>query len=100
VSDVNPADARLRALDRGRSIEQRVKALEQIADRDPAAAKDAILQLCARHDEPELLLRAAGSALARLRGRGVDVTPFDLRDISPIAWDAWDRAGQSEKGGI
>jgi HEAT repeat protein len=49
-------------------------------------AVDVLLELVARHDEPESVLRAAGSALGELAD-GRLVTEWDLRDLTGPAAD-------------
>lgn len=80
---------RTTALDSSQRTDARMAAIATLGQLDGVAAKDTILELCERQDEPEELLRAAGRELARLHDDGVKVANFDLRDMAEAAFDAF-----------
>jgi len=52
-------------------------------------AAEVLLELMAREDETELVLREAGFGLATLQTNGVELTEWDVRDITGTAADAY-----------
>ena len=86
-----PSDAQLGLrqliLDRDQPTDGRVRAIAEL--NDAVLAKETLLQLCDRHDEPEELLRSAGRALGRLVEAGTSIFQFDMRDMSDVAFDAF-----------
>jgi hypothetical protein len=82
-------EMRTTALDSSQGTDVRIAAIAALREFDGIAAKDTILELCERYDEPEELLRAAGRELARLHDDGVKVANFDLRDMAEAAFDAF-----------
>jgi hypothetical protein len=57
---------------------------------NPEATKRAVLELASRTTEPDEVLRAAGFELARLRDeQGIDISEFDMRDMTRIAFEAF-----------
>lgn len=88
MSDVSVLRLREVVLDRTASVESRIAAIEALAELRTAGAVDALLELGGRRDEAEAILRAAGSALARLADEGL-VSQWDVRDLADVAGDAF-----------
>jgi hypothetical protein len=82
-------EMRTTALDSSQGTDARIAAMATLGLFDGVAAKDTILELCERHEEPEELLRAAGRELARVHDAGFKVADFDLRDMAEAAFDAF-----------
>lgn len=53
------------------------------------AAVEVLLELSARGDDTEAILREAGFGLATLQANGVEVTEWDLREMTGAARDAF-----------
>ena len=78
-------------LDSSRPIVERLAAIEVLVDQAPETAKLVMLSLGERVSEPREVLEAAGVGLARVEHSGVRISEFDLRDMSEVAFIAWDQ---------
>ncbi len=78
-------------LDSSRPIVERLAAIEVLVDQAPETAKLVMLSLGERASEPREVLEASGVGLARVEHRGVMISEFDLRDMSEVAFIAWDQ---------
>jgi hypothetical protein len=76
-------------LDEGRGVQERREAMEELATADPASAVQALLQIGKRATEQAQIVRAAGTELARLSHLGNEVSEFDLRNLTEIAYQAY-----------
>jgi|ERR1022692_1657368 hypothetical protein len=76
------------ALDRSKSSEERIGALQSLWVLDPALTKTVLLAIASRENETVDLLEYSGQELARIDHEGVRVTQFDLRDMNPVAYEA------------
>jgi hypothetical protein len=83
-------------LDSTRPLAERLAAIDALVDRPSEAAKQAMLRLSERTTEPREILHAAGTGLARMEHSGVRVSNFDMRDMSEVAYLAWDEWRPSE----
>jgi len=88
VNDESILRLREVVLDGDASLESRNAAIEALAELRTAGAVDALLELGGRREEAEAILRAAGSALARLADDGL-VSQWDVRDLADVAGDAF-----------
>ncbi len=80
--------ARRTALDRNGSQKARTVAARRLADFRRRDAVVALLELGSRPHEPDSILRAAGTSLARLLDHGL-VSEWDVRDLTGPAADAF-----------
>ena len=78
-------------LDSSRPIVERLAAIEVLVDQAPETAKLVMLSVGERVSEPREVLEAAGVGLARVEHSGVMISEFDLRDMSEVAFIAWDK---------
>jgi len=83
-------------LDSTRPPAERLSAIDALVDQPSEAAKQAMLRLSERKTEPREILHAAGTGLARMEHSGVRVSNFDMRDMSEVAYLAWDEWRSSE----
>jgi hypothetical protein len=97
VNESDGTELRLAVLDRSRSVHERMVMVKAMSTVDPAGAKETILQLCQRHDEPDMLLKLGGEELSRLLGAGEEISPFELREMLPIAFDAFSSSFKGRK---
>lgn len=77
------------ALDQRGGETSRYAAIEALAGLGTREAAEALLELGARQDETESILRAAGTALAALQARGLMVSEWDVRDLARPAAEAF-----------
>jgi hypothetical protein len=68
---------------------ERVTAINSLTSHETRGSVEALLQIAERQDEPEAILRAAGTALGMLQDRGVEVSEWDLRNLGAVAGDAF-----------
>jgi hypothetical protein len=61
----------------------------ELAKVDPASAVETLLQVGERTSEHAEILRAAGTELARLSHLSKEVSEFDMRDLTEIAYLAY-----------
>jgi hypothetical protein len=83
-------------LDSTRPLAERLAAIDALVDQASEAAKQTMLRLSERTTEPREILHAAGTGLARMEHSGVRVSNFDMRDMSEVAYLAWDAWRPSE----
>lgn len=76
-------------LDSGKSLDERLHALDVVLSGSPDQAKVVLLEVGNRADDSDKILKAVGSALAMLSYSRTPVTAFDLRDLSRTAYDAF-----------
>ena len=76
-------------LDINGNLHQRLKALGALVESDPRSAMPVLLQVGERVDEPVVLLKEVGSALASLSYQGIPLTEFDMRDLNAITYEAF-----------
>jgi hypothetical protein len=76
-------------LDAGRSPQERCEAMGELAKLDPESAVDALLKVGERATEHAEILRAAGTELARLSHLSKQVSEFDMRNLTEIAYVAY-----------
>jgi len=76
-------------LDAARSPQERREAIGELAKVDPASAVEALLRVGERTTEHAEILRAAGTELARLSHQSNEVSEFDMRNLTEIAYLAY-----------
>lgn len=89
MTDSNYTALRKSALDVHLDIEERSSAIAQLVELCTRDAADALLVLGSRQGEDNAVLWAAGVGLARLQASGVDVSEWDVRDLTPTAAEAF-----------
>ncbi len=77
------------ALDQAGDGISRSAAIQRLAEQGTREAAEALLELGGRRDETELILRAAGTGLARLHMSGVTISEWDIRDLTRPAAEAF-----------
>ena len=77
------------AVSRATPQRTRLDAIKALADLETRDAVEVLLEIGGTQDEADAILSAAGRALARLLARGVMVTEWDLRDLTPAAAEAF-----------
>lgn len=77
------------ALDTSGDEAERTSAIRELAESKTGEAKATLLQLASRPAEPWAVLRAAGVSLAWMLGSGVEVSEWDLRDLTDAAAEAF-----------
>jgi len=74
----------------GREDERsRAAAVAHLVELGTRDSVEVLLELCARPEEPEAILRAAGTGLAALNRSGVPVSEWDLGDLAGPAAEAF-----------
>jgi len=76
-------------LDLRASPSRRIVAMAELSGQNPVAAAQALLIVGGRQDETPEILRAAGTSLARASDSGAAVSEFDMRDLTPAAYEAY-----------
>jgi len=71
-------------------LERRLAAIEALIEKSAEIAKPVMLAVAERTTERRLVLEAVGVGLARIEQRGVRVSEFDLRNVSEVAFLAYD----------
>jgi HEAT repeat protein len=89
MTDWSAEHLRLIALDPTSDEITRLAAIRSLVALNTREAVEALLELSARQDEAEPILREAGSGLATLQGNGVEVSEWDVRDLTQQAGDAF-----------
>ncbi len=87
MSDPTYEAARTAALDRSGNEVSRLAAIGAVAEFGSRAAVETLLDLASRQDEVAAISREAGKCLASLLAKGVEVSEWDIRDLTVAAAD-------------
>lgn len=71
------------------SSAKRLNAMVMLGQNGSAIVVPVLLEVGSRVTEPAVVLRGVGQSLAALTGRGMQVSEFDMRNLTVQAYDAF-----------